>query len=111
MLLAFALFEESFTTIVTITFTSLILSELLNINTALTSMNKVVCVSQVLTLVVYFLSIVLLRQQIDVSKIDAAFVRNVVIVVLLSWGPIHLTKILRVRFDPTENEKIMREFN
>lgn len=92
----------------TITFTSLILSELLNINTALTRMNKIVCASQVLTLVVYFASIWLLRDIIVVSVIDAAFLKNVAIIVLLSWGPLQLLKVLRMRLDPTENEKIMK---
>ena len=108
MLLTFWLFENSFTEIVTITFTALILIELLNINTALTRMNKIVCVSQVFTLVIYFLSIWLLRDVIVVSAIDFAFLKNVAIIVLLSWGPIQLLKVLRMRFDPTENEKIMK---
>ena len=101
MLLTFWLFEDSFTEIVTITFTALILSELLNINTALTRMNKIVCVSQVLTLIIYFLSVWLLRDIIVVSVIDFAFLKNVSIIVLLSWGPLQLLKVLRMKFDPT----------
>lgn len=103
MLLSFWLFENSFTNIVTITFTALILSELLNINTALTRMNKIVLASQILTLVIYFASIWLLRDIIVVSVIDFTFLKNVAIVVLLSWGPLQLLKIVRMRFDPTEN--------
>jgi phospholipid-translocating ATPase len=103
MLLCFWLFENSFTEIVTITFTALILSELLNINTALTRMNKIVLTSQILTLIVYFASIYFLRDIIDVSVIDAAFLKNVAIIVLVSWGPLQLLKVLRKRLDPTEN--------
>lgn len=44
---------------------------------------------------------------IDVSVIDVAFIKNVTIIVLLSWGPLQLIKIMRRRFDPTENEKVM----
>ena len=107
MLLSFWLFEKSFTTIVTITFTALIFSELLNVFTALTKWSKVVCLSQLFTLILYIVSIVVLRQTIDVSVIDAEFVKNVAIIVLLSWGPMQLIKVLRMRFDPTENEKVM----
>ena len=107
MLLSFWLFEKSFTTIVTITFTALIFSELLNVFTALTKWSKVVCLSQLFTLILYIVSIVVLRQTIDVSAIDAEFVKNVAIIVLLSWGPMQLIKVLRMRFDPTENEKVM----
>lgn len=71
-------------------------------------MNKIVCVSQVFTLILYFLSIWLLRDVIVVSAINVAFLKNVAIIVLISWGPLHLLKILRMRFDPTENEKIMK---
>lgn len=85
----------------TITFTALILSELLNINTALTRMNKIVCVSQILTLAVYVLSIIFLRQQIDVAVIDVTFCKNVAIIILISWLPLQIIKMIRVRCDPT----------
>jgi phospholipid-translocating ATPase len=103
MFLAFWLFQKTFTTIVTITFTALILSELLNIYTALTHMNRIVLISQVLTLIVYVVSIVMLREQIDLSVIDLPFIQNVAIIVLFSWAPLQIAKCLRVRFDPTEN--------
>lgn len=93
---------------VTITFTALIFSELLNINTTLTHMNRIVFLSQIFTLLIYIVSIILLREQIDLSAIDLNFVKNVAIIVLVSWGPLQIAKLLRVRFDPTENEKIMR---
>jgi phospholipid-translocating ATPase len=108
MLLTFWLFSNSFTSVVTITFTALIISELLNINTTLTHMNRIVLLSQVFTLLVYVVSIIFLRQQIDLSVIDANFIKNVAIIVLFSWGPLQIAKMLRVRFDPTENEKIMK---
>lgn len=89
----------------------MIISELLNINTALTKFNKIVCVTQIITIIVYFLTIVFLREIIDVSIIDMTFVKNVAIIVLVSWLPLHIVKLLRVKFDPTENEKIMRDMN
>ena len=54
-------------------------------------------------------SLILLRKTIDVSIIDGNFVKNVAIVVLCSWGPLQLIKLFRVKFDPTENEKVMRD--
>lgn len=73
MFLGFWLFEESVVQIVTITFTSLIVLELLNIYTELTSFNWVVFFSQVLTFLIYILSIILLKDQINVSAIDVQF--------------------------------------
>lgn len=101
MLLSFWLFEKSFTTIVTITFTSLIFIEILNVFTTLTKWSKIVCLSQIITILVYIASIVFLRKTIDVSVIDVEFIKNVLIIVLVSWGPIQLAKLLRIKMDPT----------
>ena len=101
MLLTFWLFERSFTAVVTVTFTALILAELLNVYTALTSLTLLVLLCQFATLVVYVASIVLLRRTIDVSVIDVEFAKNVLIIVMASWLPLQLVKMLRVRFDPT----------
>ena len=108
MLLSFWLFENSFTQIVTITFTALIVIELLNVNTALNRMSKIVFFSQLLTLALYVGSIITLRDQINVSAINLSFIQRVGIIVLFSWGPIQLMKIIRKTIDPTENEKIMK---
>ena len=54
MFLGFWLFEESVIQIVTITFTSLIILELLNIYTELTSFSMIVFISQMLTFGLYF---------------------------------------------------------
>jgi phospholipid-translocating ATPase len=97
------MFEDSFTQVVTITFTALIISELLNINTAIHRMNKIVCISQVLTLIIYIASIITLKDQINVSAIDLVFVERVGIIVVFSWGPLQVMKIVRQSWDPTEN--------
>ena len=71
-------------------------------------MNKIVCLSQIFTLIVYIVSIILLRETIDLTVIDALFIKNVLIIVLLSWGPLQIIKLIRIKVDPTESEKIMR---
>lgn len=108
MFLGFWLFEQSVVQIVTITFTSLILLELLNIYTELTSFNLIVFVSQILTFAIYILSIVFLRDQIDVASIDLKFMERVGIIVAIAWGPIQIMKYIRKKLDPTENQKIMK---
>lgn len=70
MLLTFWIFEKSFSNIVTITFSALIISELLNINTTLTKMNKIVFLSQIFTLLIYVVSIIIFRNVINLSLID-----------------------------------------
>ena len=71
MLLTFWLFKSSFTSVVTITFTALILSEILNVFTTLTRWSKIVILNQILTLVLYIGSIILFRDIIDLSVVDA----------------------------------------
>ena len=108
MLLTFWLFRSSFTSIVTITFTALILSEQLNVMTTLTKWSTIVIVSQFLTLVVYVASIIFLRRIIDVTIIDLDFGKNVAIIILFSWLPMQLVKWWRMKWYPTEAEKIMK---
>ena len=108
MLLSFWLFEASFTSTVTITFTALIFSEILNVFTTLHRWSKIILLCQFLTVVVYLASIIFLRDIIDVSIIDVDFIKNVAIITLFSWGPMQIGKWLRMRWSPTEAEKIMR---
>lgn len=61
MFLSFTLFENTFIDIVTITFTALIIIELLNVYTTLTRLNKIVLISQVFTFVVYIASIIVFQ--------------------------------------------------
>lgn len=42
---------------------------------------------------------------------DFTFVKRVALIVVLSWGPMHIIKLLRQKYDPTENEKIMKDIN
>lgn len=65
--------------------------------------------SQIGTLVLYLMSLVFLPNYLSLNAIDLAFFFNVGIITLISWVPLHVFKILRVRFDPTENEKIMKK--
>lgn len=64
-------------------------------------MNRIVFLSQILTLVIYIISIIFLREQIDLSVIDVNFIKNVAIIVIFSWGPLQMVKLIRMRFDPT----------
>ena len=108
MLLTFWLFKSSFTSVVTITFTALILSEILNVFTTLNKWSKIVIINQLITLLIYVGSIIFLREMIDVSVIDLDFGKKVAIITLCSWGPVQIMKWWRVRMNPTEAEKIMK---
>lgn len=70
MTLSLNLFEQSFVRIVTITFTALIISELLNVAMTIHQINRYIVGSQILTLIIYGISLLFMRNYLDTSKID-----------------------------------------
>ena len=101
-------FNESFTNIVTITFSALIITELLNVYSSVNKLNWKMFLSSVLTLILYILSIALLRSYFDTSYITWEFALKVLGITAASWLPLHLVKVIIKKCDPTEQEKIMK---
>jgi len=95
MLLSFWLFDDTFTKIVTITFSSLIIIEILNIITILNSFSWIIFGSQIITIAIYFLSIIFLKDQINVAAIDLNFCIRVLIILVFAWLPIQIVKKCR----------------
>ncbi len=106
MVMSLKLFEESFVRIVTITFTALIFSEILNIITTIHKLNRYIIGSQIITLFVYWLSLQFLSNYLDTSEIDQDFIWKVCIIVGVSWTPIYIARCIRQRCAPTEEDKI-----
>lgn len=103
-----AFFPDSLTSIVTITFSSLIVCEILNVFSEVHKVNYKMIISSVVTLLMYFMSIALLRSYFDVSLIDWPFVLKVVGITLASWAPLHVARRIYDCCDPSEHQKIMR---
>ena len=95
-------FNDSFANIVTITFSSLILIELLNVYSEVHKPNIKIFAATVLTGVTYILSIALLRVYFDTSYITWEFVLKMVAVSMLSWAPLQMFKCIFQRLQPTE---------
>lgn len=55
----------------------------------------------------YALCLAFLPQYLSLAAIDVEFVVNVLVITIVSWLPLHVLKVLRKKFDPTENEKVM----
>lgn len=102
-------FHESFTNIVTITFSALIFTELLNVYTSVHHLNWRILSSSVMTLFIYILSIALLPQYFDTSYIEWMFVVKVLLITVVSWMPLHLIHCIVDKLDPSEFQKIMKE--
>ena len=83
-------FNEPFTNIVTITFSALIITELLNVYSSVHHLNYKMVVASVITLFVYILSIALLPVYFQTSYITWTFVMKVLCITLASWLPLHI---------------------
>ena len=90
MIGAVVFFHESFTNIVTITFSSLIVCEILNVFSEVHKVNYKMVVSSILTFIVYFMSIGLLRSYFNTSYVTWNFVLKVLAVTFVSWAPLHI---------------------
>ena len=102
-------FHESFTNIVTITFSALIMTEILNVYTSVHRLNWRILGSSVLTLFIYILSIALLPQYFDTSYITWMFMVKVMAITFVSWAPMAFAHWMVDCLDPSEFQKIMRE--
>ena len=102
MLVAITQFDQSFTNIVSITFSTLILIEMLNVLTTVTKIKPLMIFSILLTLLMYFLSIIFFRGYFAVSYLDGTFLLKVGILTMLCWLPIHLFKKVMEKCDPSQ---------
>ena len=92
--------------IVTITFTALILIELLNVYTQIHNMSMQMILIMLATAVTYFMSIILLKSYFETSYMDRVFFFKVGIIALITWTPVQLIYFIVSWMDPTENQKI-----
>jgi len=102
-------FHESFTNIVTITFSALIMTELLNVYTSVHHLNWRILSASVLTMFIYILSIALMPQYFNTSYITWMFMVKVMLITLVSWAPLAIIQWVVNCLDPSEFQKIMRE--
>eukprot|EP01102_Stenamoeba_stenopodia_P016185 TRINITY_DN5629_c0_g1_i1.p1 TRINITY_DN5629_c0_g1~~TRINITY_DN5629_c0_g1_i1.p1 ORF type:complete len:1050 (-),score=233.24 TRINITY_DN5629_c0_g1_i1:3344-6466(-) len=101
MVLSIFLFENAMINIVAITFTSLILAELLNIAFEIQTWHPLMIASEVLTVLVYFASMIILKTSFDFSFITTwEFLWKVSTVTALSCLPIYLGKWIKKKYDP-----------
>lgn len=86
-MLGLYMFRDSFANIVMITFTSLILIEVLNVYTQIHVFTFKMILMQLASIVIYFISIILLHEYFDLMYVDWQFVWKVCFITLVSWMP------------------------
>jgi len=106
MLFSITFFNDSFVNIVSITFSALIAIELLNVFTAVSKIKLKMVLAMVLTLLIYFGSIIFFRNYFDTSYINSEFLLKVLVVTAVCWLPVHLLKKILEKLDPPEEIKV-----
>ncbi|KAL8271699.1 hypothetical protein Esti_004375 [Eimeria stiedai] len=107
MLGAILLFEGSLTNIVSITFTSLVLAELLNVASEIQTWHPLMISSEICTVIVYLFSMFILRSYFDITFVMThLFWAKVVAITLASWLPPHLFKIIKKIVQPPQYSKL-----
>jgi phospholipid-translocating ATPase len=109
ILLALVLFPETnFLSIVAITFTSLILTELLNVWTEIERSHWLMYVAWGFSLLIYVLSMLLMNTYFDLEYIFSMdFLWRVLLITTCSWAPLHIGKFIKDRLYPPEHRKVM----
>ncbi|KAL0225811.1 hypothetical protein P9112_013135 [Eukaryota sp. TZLM1-RC] len=100
-------FEGSLFNISSITFTALILIEMLNLSLEMHKYHYLMVVAQVSSIFVYAVSIILLHNHFDLLYISSwGFIVNLLVTVACAYGPVYLLKTLWLHLHPDVAQKL-----
>jgi phospholipid-translocating ATPase len=105
MLMAIWLFETDFFHIVSITFTSLILNELLMVALHINTWHYMMILAELASIMIYTLTVYFLRRDLDISP-SLSFFGKVGVITIVSFVPLFLVKILRHLINPPNYTKL-----
>ncbi|EEA07554.1 phospholipid-translocating P-type ATPase, flippase family protein [Cryptosporidium muris RN66] len=110
MLGAILMFKDNILmNLVSITFTTLILSEILNVVTEIHHWNIFILSSCIASLLIYFISFFLLKSYFDLYFIFTySFWGKICVLTLIAWGPVILFKIIKKSVHPPRYYKLMQ---
>lgn len=104
---ALLLFEDEFIHIVAISFTSLILTELIMVALNIRTWHILMFLAEIFSFALYVLSLVILHDYFDAEFIKAPdFFWKVVTITLISCLPLYILKFLRKKFSPPSYTKL-----
>ena len=108
MFLAVLLFNDSFVIIMSITFTTLVFIEFLNVTQEVTIIRKKQVAAVIGSLVVYIASIYLFNTLFQVTTFDMEFLVKVLVITACSWLPLWFIKKTVEWYDPSAVTKVRR---
>ncbi|KAF9228134.1 phospholipid-translocating P-type ATPase [Gyrodon lividus] len=108
MIMSLVLFETEFLNIVSISFTALIINELIMVALEITTWHIYMVISEVVTLFFYVLSIAFLPEYFDLEfVVSTRFAWKVAIIVAISALPLYVVKLIRRRIAPAASSKLL----
>ena len=106
MLAGITFFKDSYTNIVSITFTALIYIEYLNIFTSVNKLRVAMVIAVIVSLLTYMSSFFIMKSYFQLSYITLNFMLKVFVITMICWLPLHLFKKLYEKIDPSEERKV-----
>ncbi|KAG7087819.1 hypothetical protein E1B28_013759 [Marasmius oreades] len=108
MIMSLVLFENEFLHIVSISFTALILNELIMVALEITTWHVYMVVSEVVTLFFYVISIAFLPEYFDLSfVVTVGYAWKVAVIVAISALPLWIIKLIKSRVAPAASSKLL----
>ncbi|KAF8651079.1 hypothetical protein AX16_004941 [Volvariella volvacea WC 439] len=108
MIVSLVLFENEFLHIVSISFTALILNELIMVALEITTWHLYMVISEVVTLFFYIISIAFLPEYFDLSfVVTVGFAWKVAVIVAISALPLWIIKFIKSRVAPAASAKLL----
>ncbi|KAF5389366.1 hypothetical protein D9757_004373 [Collybiopsis confluens] len=108
MIMSLVLFENEFLHIVSISFTALVLNELIMVALEITTWHAYMIISEVATLFLYIISIAFLPEYFDLSfVVTLGFAWKVAVIVGISAMPLWIVKLVKSRVAPAASSKLL----
>ncbi|KIJ61190.1 hypothetical protein HYDPIDRAFT_138015 [Hydnomerulius pinastri MD-312] len=108
MIMSLVLFETEFLNIVSISFTALIINELIMVALEITTWHIYMVISEVVTLFFYVISIAFLPEYFDLEfVVSTRFAWKVAVIVAISALPLYVIKLIRSRIAPAASSKLL----
>lgn len=101
--------ESDFTKMVAISFTALVMNELIMVALEINTWNRIMVITEVVTFIVYFGSIPFLGEYFDLSYVTTTkFPAMVLVILLISVVPVWATKSIYRRLNPPNYAKVQQ---
>ncbi|KAI0369507.1 protein transporter [Pilatotrama ljubarskyi] len=108
MIMSLVLFETEFLNIVSISFTALILNELIMVALEITTWHVYMVLSEIVTLFIYAISMAFLPEYFDLTfVVSTRFAWKVAVIVAISAFPLYIIKLIRSRVAPAASSKLL----